>query len=273
MSAIDVATNTDRVMVGYPLPSDGVLNSVHLNCHVIGPQGLEWQMAAFYGISGFVIPVLDPDNGASFDAIWDAQVPKDEALAAGGFDIDTAAADTDPLWEIGTPNMAAVMELIAGKPQEIFKRRKMLSVASPGSQFIRIDAAPDEHMLIDQFSTRVGKRVRVKQPSVVLFGLSSPDTLRTATTVKTIPTEAEWSLLQFLEVALENAFMSLVGLTEAGAESPYEESLAFIAELIEDIVLEDAAGSYAPATWRCFTNATFDISVPGRIAIGTLSSE
>lgn len=273
MSAHDIATNTDKVVAGYPLPASGRLNATHLDVHLIGPEGEKFDSMSIYGMSGFVIPVLDPDGGATYDAIWDAQVPKDVAMSAGGFDIDTGAADTAPEFEIGLPDVSAVMDLVAGNPMEIFRRRKYLSIANERNTRDVVSAGSDLKLVTDWFSTWVRRSVRVAEPSVVLYGVSSPDTASTTTTVRSIPSEAEWSLLQYLEVALENAFMSLVGLTEAGAESPYEESLAFIAELIEDTVFEQTALSFTPTTWRVFCIATFDISVPGRIALGTLTSE
>jgi len=241
--------------------------------HIIGPEGEKFDSMSIYGMSGFVIPVLDPDGGATFDAIWDAQVPKDVSLAAGGFDLDTGAADTTPEFEIGTPSPAAIMDLVAGAPVEIFRRRKYLTIANENNTRDVVDAGSDLKLVTDFFSTRVNRRVRVPDPSVVLFGVSSPDTLATSATLKTIPGEAEWSLLQYLEVALEQAFMSLVGLTEAGAETPYVDSMTFIGELVEDTVFEETALSFTPTSWNCYTIATFDISVPGKIAMGVLTSE
>lgn len=268
-----VAADSDKVVAGYPLPQDGVLNSVYLEMHLIGPEGEKFDSMSIYGMSGFVIPVLDPDGGATFDAIWDAQIPKDVALSAGGFDIDTGAADTNPEFEIGRPDVSAIMDLVAGNPIEIFRRRKYLTIANERNVRDVVSAGSDLKLVTDYFTTTVSKRVRVSKPSVVLFGVSSPDTTSTTTTVKAIPGEAEWSLLQYLEVALENAFMSLVGLTEAGAESPYEESLAFLAELVEDTVFEQTALSFTPTAWTVYCRATFDISVPGRIALGVVTSE
>ncbi len=273
LSAHEITNNTDEVVAGFPLPQDGVHNATHLEVHMIGPEAEHYQTMSMYGMAGYVIPVLDPDGGATFDAIWDAQVPKDVAMTAGGFDIDTAAADGTPEFEIGLPNVAAIMDLVGGNPIEIFRRRKYLSLANQSGEREQVDASTDFKMVTDLFKTKVGRRVRVPAPSVVLYGVSSPNTTITSATVKSIPSEAEWSLLQYLEVALENAFMSLVGLTEAGAESPYEESLAFVSELVEDVVYEETAGSFSPTAWRCFCIATFDISVPGRIALGTLTSE
>lgn len=268
-----VATNTDEVIAGYPLPADGVLNNVHLELHIIGPEGEKFDSMSIYGMSGFVIPVLDPDGGATFDAIWDAQVPKDVAMSAGGFDIDTGAADTQPEFEIGVPDVSAIMDLVAGAPIEIFRRRKYLTIANERNVRDVVTAGSDLKLVTDHFITDVKRRVRVPDPSVVLFGLSSPDTTNTSTTIKAIPTEAEWSLLQYLEVALEQAFMSLVGLTEAGAETPYVDSMTFIAELVEDVVFEETALSFTPTSWNVYCISTFDISVPGKIAMGVLTSE
>lgn len=273
LSSHDVAANTDKVVSGYPLPQDGVLNNVGLEVHLIGPEGESWQTMSMYGMSGFVIPVLDPDGGATFDAIWDAQIPKDVAMSESGFDIDTGAADTNPEWEIGTPDVSAVMDLVAGNPLEIFRRRKYLTVANSGVERDIVAAGADQKMVTDFFKTNVKRRVRVPAPAVVLFGVSSPETTITSTTVKSIPAEAEWSLLQYLDIALEQAFMALVGLLEAAADEPYTTSMAFIAELIEDVVFEQTAGSFVPTAWRVFTISTYDISVPGNISLGTLTSE
>lgn len=272
LASRDVVGGTDQVLVGYPLPTNGVLNNVHLEVHVIGPDGTNFQAMGMYGLDGFVIPVLDPDSGASFQTIWDQMVPKDKNFVTGDFDIDTEAADTTPLFEIGTPNLSGIVNMAAGNVQRIFKRRKYMSLAN-GAFYTPDTAGTDARVAVDHFTTQVRKSVRVPSPSVVLFGLSLPDTLQTTTTEPTIPAEAEWLLLMYLEVVLEQAFMSLAGLTEPGSESPYEESMAFIAELVEDSVFEATAGSFVGNTYRVFTIATFDISVPGKVSVNAVSGE
>ena len=67
--------------------------------------------------------------------------------------------------------------------------------------------------------------------------------------------------------------MSLIGLVEAGAETPFVDSATFIASLIEDDVFEGTSGSFLAVAWTVITQATFDISVPGRIAQKTLTSD
>lgn len=262
----------DEVTVGFPLPSRGVLNSVHLNVHIIGEEGSAFGSMSMYGYDGFVIPVLDPDAAITFQTIWDNQIPKDVNFAADALNLDTAAADATPFFEIGTPNIEGILDMKASNVRRIFKRRKWLSLAS-GSLYTGNTGATDLRVATDHFTTQVRKSIRVPSPSVVLFAISVPDTLATTTTERLIPTEPQWLLLMYLEVALEQMFMSIAGLTETGAESPYEESLAFIASLVEDEVFEEDAGSFIATNFTVYTIATFDISVPGQVNIGSVTSE
>ncbi len=270
MSHRIVTVGTDSVLVGYPIPAGGILNGVDLDVRVIGPEDTPVLQAGFYGFSGFVVPVLDPDAVISHNAIWDAQIPKDVELTAGAFDIDTSGADVTPEYEIGTPDISAIVKLTAMEPLEIFRRRSMITVHSTPTF---IAGTPDTYLPIDQFTTRVSRKVSVDFPSMVMFGFSAPDTLSTTQTQENIPLETEWVLLQYLEVALEQAVMSLIGLTEAGAESPFEESLAFIARMVESDPFETTAGAFGAFAWNVFVKATFSVSMGGTIGVGTLTSE
>lgn len=261
------------MIASYPLPQDGVLNNVWLSVHVIGPESTPYNQAVIYGVSGFVVPVPDPDSGMLVDLLWDNLVPKDVLESQGAFDLDTGAADTTPEFEIGIPDISAIFDLQAMEPKEIFRRRKLITVASNPSGYLSVDSATDLFTPLDHFTTQVRKNVRVGMPSMVMFGFSSPGTTNTTAVEAVIPSEKEWMLLQFLEVALENAFQYVAGLVETGAETPYEESSQFIAHLVEALVFEGTAGAWAPVSFRVFVEATFDISVPGILDINTLSSE
>ena len=264
-----VAPGSDEVLIGYPLPALGSFNSLHVDCRIIGPEDQSFLTAHIYGASAFILPVLDPDSGALFQDIWDAQVPKDVELSAGGFDIDTAALDTTPEFEIGTPDPSAFMKLGQGQNMEMFRRRTLVTVhGNPVSA-----ATPDAYLPLDRFNTDIRRHVEVDSPSVFLLGLSAPDTASTTQSERTIPTEIQWTLLQYLEVTLEQAMMNFIGLTEAGAETPYTESMAFIASLIEEDVFEESANAFAASAWNAFTLATFNISSQGSVDVGVLTSE
>ncbi len=264
---------TDQVLVGCPLPTGGKLNNVWLECHLIAPEGHPYLDAATYGVSGFVCQLMDPDTPATYDAIWDQLIPKDVAVGAGVFDLDTGAVDTTEEFTMGQPDWSGIFEMNAMGPLEIFRRRKLLTLAVSSIGYEKVSAAADVYTPTDHFSTQVKRNVSVKAPSVVLFGASSPITDTVQVGPETTPTETEWGWLQYAEIALKEAFIYLLGLTEAGAESPYEEAATFLADILEAAVVEEDAGAFADVSWRVFTLATFDITVPGDFDQVTLSSE
>lgn len=270
---VDVAIGTDRVLFGFPIPQNGSLNNVWFNVHLIGTEGMSYRNVAMYGLSGFVMPVPDPDAEISYTDLWDLLVPKDEAFAEGGFDLDTVAADTAPEFELGEIDTHGIFDMSGNDPLEIYRRRKLMSVASTPIGYEKVAAGTDVFTPVDVVSGKVGRKVNVSSPSVVSFGVSSPSMDSSQSPDQKTPKESEWMLLQYLEVALENMFMYLTGLVETGAESPYEESSQFIAKLLEDTFIEQAASAFDTTIWRCFYQATFDISVPGTVAMKQLSSE
>lgn len=273
MSQIVVAAGTDGLITSYPLPAGGRLNGVHLNVHVLGSEGAQFQQAVMYGLSGFVVPVPDPDSGAALENLWDLLIPKDVDESSGVLDLNTGSNDTSPEFEMGEPDWSGVFNVTSLNPQQIFKRRKLLTTLNGMVNYETVAAAADLWVPGDHFSTQLKRNVSVGMPSMVLFGFSSPSLDDTNQTAILIPTEIQWTLLQYLEITLENAFMSLIGLVEAGAETPFEDSAVFIASLIEDDVFEGTSGAFLAMAWTIFTQATFDITVPGRLAQRTLTSD
>lgn len=258
---------------GYPLPTGGKLNNVHLEVHIQGPQQSDVLDMFHYGFSGFVVPVPDPDAAVTYDNLWDTLIPKDMDAGSGVLDLDTEAADTTPEFELGELDLAAVFEISGLSPKEIFRRRKMISASSQSIGYTVVDAAPDTFTPMDHFTTQVRKQVRVNTPSGVMFAVSSPDTAQTDQVIPTTPSEKQWFMLQYMDQAIENMLMFVAGLIETGAESPYEDASLFIASLLENNVYEGTAGSFASAAWNVVTKSTYDITVPGRMQLNTLSSE
>lgn len=273
MSQRIIPAGSDEVIAAYPLPSGGQLNNVHMNVHVVGAEGFPYLQAVMYGLSGFVVPIMDPDVSINYQNVWDQLIPKDADQSAGSFDLDTIAVDTTPEFEMGEADWNGVFDLTAMAPKEIYRRRRLLSVVDGAVAYEPVAAAADTWTPGEHITGKVGRKVRVNTPSAVMFGFSSPSLDETTTTEPLIPLEQEWFMLQYLDQTLQNAFMSIVGMTEAGAESPYEESAAFLAKLIEDDVFEEVAGSFAAQSWTVFTQMTFDITVPGMPEFKQLSSE
>jgi len=264
-----IGADTDTVIAAVPIPAGGSLQGVWLESHVAS-IALPFTRVGMYGVTGFVLPVLDPDAGQTFDQIWDLQVPKDTSDGAGAFDMDTAGVDSTAEFDVGQLDIAGGIMESSSAPLEIFRRRKILSVSN--SPFVYLDSTIKYHAL-DTFNTHIKRRVRVDVPSVFILGFSSPGYVETESLLTT-PTEKEWSMLQYVEVVLENAFMNLIGLTESGAETPFVESSSFLANFLEQAAVDPASGpNLASTTWSVTTKATYCIDVPGRPGSITLSSE
>lgn len=270
MSQVAGVAGADAVIAGFPLPAGGRLNQVNLEFHIIHGRTLI-SRALFYGITGFVVPVLDPDSAVTYDVLWDRLIPKDIGLASGVFDIDTTAIDASAEYEVGEVDWSQVFDLTSLAPVEIFRRRKMLTYATNPSGF---DLTLEDYAPTDFFKTVINRRVSVKTPSIVMFGLSVPDVAEAAGGgIWSTLSENEWSQMQFLEMTLEESFKYLMGLIEAGAETPFIEAATLVEELLEGSIVEASAGRFTSTASNCFTRATFNVSVPGQLGKKTLTSE
>ena len=270
MSQRNVLSGTDEVVAGFPLAPGGQLNNVWIKCSGSGAT-FNIPQAVMYGLTGFVVPLLDPDNVVTYEAIWDAQIPKDVANAAGVFDLDTEAADANPEFQPGRPDFSAVFQMASGDPKEIFRRRELVTFGKRPVAYA--DLATDQWVPTFAFDVHVSRQVRVETPSVVLFGFSNPNMGATTTSEPDSLTEKQWVQYTYLEMTLEQAWMNLVGLVEAGSETPWEEAAALVTELIERALFEENADYFQTGTWTVYTEATFDVSVPGRYEPGVLTSE
>ncbi len=269
-----VTPGTDFTLSSYPLGAGCTLNNVHVEGHFMATQESDAADAVFYGLSGFIVPVTDPDSGVNVDVLWDNLIPKDLDQGAGLFDLDTGAADTTPEFEIGELDLSAIFDLVSLAPKEIFRRRKMVTAASNPTGYNVVSAGPDTWSPMDYFTSQVRKRFRSPTMSMILFGVSSPDTSQTTTTIPLIPTEPQWMMLRMLDRVLEDMLYFVAGLAvESTSTTPFDEASAFIANLVENDVFEGTGGSYVATTWNCFVNTTYDVTVPGKIAITSLSSE
>lgn len=268
-----IAAGTDQVIAEFPIPAGGRLNNINLEVHVLGPDERTADFMQIYGIAGFVVPILDPDAQVSLDTIWDQLIPKDLDAGSGVFDIDTGATDATPEYELGELDLSAVFELTSIGPREIFRRQKRLSMAVNPAGYAQIDSVPDKYKPNDYFTTKISKGVSVSAPSYVLIGFSSPDLTQTTATFPVTISEKEWIQYQYLEQAVENMLMFVAGLVEAGSETPYTEASDLVAKLLEADVFEEDAGFFDPVTFTVFCFATFDVTVPDRMQLGTLTGQ
>lgn len=266
-----VAAGTDQIIAAFPLPRGGKLNSLFLDVQMAGQDSevLHSGQMSSYGVTAYVVPVPDPDSGLSYEAAWDAMIPKD-AGTGSGINLDTATADTNPEDEPGEVDIENLFNMVGLQPRQIFKRLKYLSYAT--SKGAIGGTALDNWMPADAFTTTIRKPTHVSMYSYVLVAMSSPFMTTTAG-IWDVPTEAEWAILQYLDMFVEKMFIASISfLDETGADLVHLAAEVFITELLEDTIFEQTAAAFHPMTWNVFCRSTFDISVPGRPQLKTLTA-
>ncbi len=116
------------------------------------------------------------------------------------------------------------------------------------------------------------RQVRVTSPSLAVFAVAVPDTLQTSATQAVAAfTENEWGRIKYIDTVLEMAMLDLLGLTESGAETPWEEASALLREYLDPSVLETNAGAMVGASWNAVGELVFDVVVPGTMPTKVLT--
>ena len=109
----------DRVVAAFPLPAGARLHKLWLSQSVIA-RSMSYIHAVLYGVDGFILPMLDPDTPITPDTMWNAQVPKDDAVGSDVIDLDTlpAGGDADPVFEPGDPSISDLLQMTTS-PTEV----------------------------------------------------------------------------------------------------------------------------------------------------------
>lgn len=265
MAQISLSSNIDRVVASAPLPSECSQNNVWGDVQMVNNDGFFIDGAVIYGADGYVVPHPDPDTPDSVDDLWDILVPKDIGVSSGALDLDTSATNSGSHFEIGEPNLQAMVDVaLYNDDNHWYKRRKVLSFANTPTGFHWVTGGVSTFSPRDAFKVRSRRKIDVEVMSMSLFGLAMPSLANTITTVPNSPaTDAEWVQQKYLEVVLEQSWMFLVGLVETGAETPWEDAANFIVHLLEPLAFEEDAASWFTDTFKVWATFTFDITVPG----------
>lgn len=272
-SQVDVSIGTDKVLCGMSLPSDSIVSDIKMTVEGAdsGSVFKAKDQAVMYGLEGYILPVHDPDAGTTLQVLWDQLVIKDTDTEL--IDLDTGATDATPFFEPGEINWNMVLD-VGLRPQKIYGKYELLTFASPGQFRFQDNATPfaGEWTPTALVNVRIRRPLRIKQPSVLVFGWASPSMDDTTTTEETALTEPNWSQVKYMEETLERAHMTLIGLTEAGATTPYVEASALIKTHLEPDVFEEDADKYVGIGWRVFAEMMVGHSVKGRFGKTILST-
>lgn len=262
----------DTVLFGITLPSDTVVQGVRGRISLQGETRHLHTFSSTYAVEGYVLPLLDPDAGQGFENLWDTLVPKQTDVQA--MDLDTAAADTTPFYEPGEADWTALLDL-GLRPRRVFHRHRMLDFNSPMS-FRFLDTETPFNTLFhacDAFNVNIRQRMRVKQPSALVFAVTSPNLDDTTATVESALAEQELGQIKYLEHVLERALLGLFGVFEGGAETPWEEASLLLQRHLLPDVFEATATRMSVTIFNVYGEVTIEHMVVGRLGKQTVNLE
>lgn len=266
-----IAAGEDTVIAGVWVPSGSIITRVRGEVSLTGPSELLLGQVVSYGLEGWVLPKEDPDSGETMNAVWDRFVPKD--TGAFVLDLDTGASDSAPFYEPGLIAWEFLYDM-GTEARRILHRHRMLSAANGSIGFRQDEETPFlEHWFPGRVErVDVARPIRVNGPSLVVFAVGAPLTTSTSATTPVAGfSEEDWGRIKFIDEVLENAMRHLLGLTEAGAETPWVDAATLLKEYLDPLVLEGNAATLQPKSWLASGELTFDIVVPGRMKTGILT--
>lgn len=266
-----VNAGQDEVIGHAPIPSEGSLNNVWCECHVVATGAIDVKEVALYGIDGRVLPDDDPGDGQTLDGEWDLNISKDQDVSSGAFSMDPGSSESGPMFEPGEPSLENIMGLALQAKEEFYKRRKMMSFMSIARGFET--GTPNTFLPGDVFKFHSGRKFEADRMSNAMLVFSNPSLDDVTTTAAiSFDSEAKWMQMKYFEVVLEQSWFQLMGVTEVGAETPWEEAALLVEEILEPTVIEESVGSFQDSVFNVFCMMTWDISVPGRKAFNTISA-
>ena len=268
-----IASNEDKVIAWGAIPAGGKFAGATVRGAIIGGEERSILSAMVYGMSGYVMPVLDINTlDTSPDVTWDNQVPKDDDMAEGALDYEVDALDTTPDIDVGPSNLSMLVGAKTG-PAKLFRFERVVTFADAPTGFVQ--AVPDTYVPVARFGFRIKQEVRVEVPSVMLVAVSSPilavPTSFSGAVSEWAPSASpSWMQLQYLGDALERTVPYLTGVVQAGAETPYVQAAELVARMAEQ-AYEDGAGAFLAQTMQSFSATRMTIEVPGWMRVGRIS--
>lgn len=266
-----VSGGSDQVLFGISLPSDTVIHDIRARVSLVSDAFMAMGKIVPYAIEGWILPVLDPDSGITYDTLWDTLVPKDTDVQT--MDLDTGAADATPFYEPGEADWTSLFD-VGLRPERLYHRHRFITATSRGVIIMKDSETPFLPLFVpgDDFVIHIGRRLRVRQPSALVFAAAMPSTDDTTSTLQGILGETEWPQVKYMSHVLERALLHVLGVVEAGAETPWEEATALLQKHLDPDVFEELAAKFTAANIDFFVEAMIDHSVVGALGKAALTT-
>lgn len=263
---MQVGGGADKIIAAWHIPAGSRINGLWLEHSIQAMTRTPLDVSLFYGVTGYVIPLSDPDSVITPDTLWDAKVQKDTPVGSGVLDMDTSASDTSPEFELGDIDVSDFLD-IKTTARELFTRRHMITFPKAPLGFHLDPETPFTDMFYvptDYYKTRVRKGAFVENHSFLLLGVSQPDYAGTLTTWPDFSSTAAWHQIQYLTETMRDMWKSVTAAIVSGTQEASFEAATLIAAFFEHFHEESgAAFGGASFTLRNYVKATLDLTVEG----------
>lgn len=273
-SAEDIGTGDDQAVLGWPIPADCVMNSVHAEIHVAAIATKPVADAHIIALQGWI---LQSETGAdynSIDTLWDKFVPKDDSPDA--LDVDVVA-DSDSVFEPGLVNMNQIMEQEIGGPERVYKDSQIMTIANMRQAAFK--DTDNTYIPSHVFKLHMNNKWRVQDDSGLIFALAAPDMVALSVSNNDViistsgsPRDAFFTLAH-LEDFVHLAMINLTNMTESGAEEPYENLFAFIEQTLEQVQGVAAISNWSSAAFNSWSKGIAGLKTMNETQAQTLGPD
>ena len=261
-----VPIGSDHVVAWAPIPEGGTLLSVTGELHIIGAEASDTDQLAGYGFSGELVPILDPDTQVDINVLWDQMVTKpiQPTTAAGtaGVDADWDSSDTAPDTEPGEVDLNDLLGLMDPTKQIFSPRLEWLSFAK-GAPIATVAGTPDTYTPRDYKTFNSSRKLMAPGPSYAMLAVSSPSLDNEQVTENIEVGASPWGIMENIHLAMQQLLIQNIGLTEATAESPYDQISTLVAEWMAPDIINPSATLLDPQAYTAFCIADWVIEVDG----------
>lgn len=265
-----VAAGADAAILSWPIPNKSTLNYLKGEFHLLINTALALTNAVVYGCEAWIIKSETTADFDAVDTLWDKFVPKD----GDTIDLDTSvAADTNTMIELARVNVSQIMDQEIGGPERIFKRNKLLTGVNSYNNLL---TSTNTYFGNDFFNFDIDQKYKVREDSAVLFGVGSPDMAVVGVDATAIPSTIgnnrdAFFMLKHLEDFLDFAMIEATAFTETGAESPYEDIMGFVIDLLEKV--NENTALFTATGWNVWGKGMGGIRTAGRLAHTSLGPD
>ncbi len=271
-SIIDVLAGADEALVSWPVPNESIVNSVKGTVSVVFGAAIDILDAVSFGLEAWMLQTDDiATDFADQTVLWDTSVPKDD----GSEVLDTSfTADVDSMFEPGAVDAAQMFDQELLQPHRIYQINPLITLASNPTGFV--PGTPSTFHPTYLANIDIQKRYKSSFDGALVFGGGAPawDATSNNDIIRILGTHQKaLYAMAHIDDVIDKAMIDFLLLTEAGAESPYDDIMTWLMNLLDTVQEKSSAGIFTSASPTFTTKMIAGIAVPGTLRGRTLGPD